>query len=169
MLNFFKRLFRLKSAVSNNLEDTPLYIVDMQPGFSASNSIIEETLKEIELAKKNNDWIIFVELTPKSSKPTHKKLTRFARKNGYQKVKVITKPNSDGSEEFIGAAKGLNLNYKKVKVCGVNRHACVLATVKGLDEKLPEAMKIEVAWAATAPGGVDEPKYSSTSQRVVYS
>ena len=126
---------------------TVLYVVDMQYGFPASEKIIDETIREIRLARRRKDHIVFVELAPLSNGITHGQLLETA---GVKRTSRIKKRGADGSEEFIAEIKKIGLKHKRVRVCGVNRDACVMNTVSGLMNRLPENIGIELACAATA-------------------
>jgi hypothetical protein len=132
---------------------TTLCVVDMQPGFNACYSIVQETVREIRLAKKRGDGIVFIELHPRPNGKTLSRLKEVAHAGGYKKI-VYTKKNwDDGSLEFIDAAGAAGwFPLKRVRVCGVNRGACVMSTVKGLIDIISKNVKIELAYEATAPG-----------------
>lgn len=132
------------------MSGTVLYVVDMQPGFNASLRILDETIREINLAKRRRDHIVFVELVPESNRATHGQLLEAAGHGGYDKISRITKLRGDGSVEFLAEAEKVEFQYKRVRVCGVNRHACVRNTIDGLRERLPKNIGIEIACAATA-------------------
>jgi len=133
------------------MSGTFLYVVDMQEGFTASSVIIEEVMKEIRLAHRRLDPVIFVELNAKHNGNT---LSRLRKANvNYPHFHSITKSWSDGSGEFLNLWKSLNSPIHAVRVCGVNRHACVYETVRGfvnLSERGLFPAKIEVAGLATA-------------------
>jgi nicotinamidase-related amidase len=56
---------------------------------------------------------------------------------------VLKKYDQDGSDEVVAYLRGLKLPRKKIRVVGVNTDQCVLSTVVGLSEKLPQS-SIEV-------------------------
>lgn len=131
---------------------TTLCVVDMQPGFWSSDSIIKEVIREIKLAKRRNDGIVFLEMRPDFHNKTHNVLIDTAKSGGYAKVTYAEKKYNDGSDEFV---KAVNVSgwskLKRVRVCGVNRNACVNDTIHGLVVSGLD-IKIELAFKATAPG-----------------
>ena len=120
-----------------------LYVIDMQPGFKASRSIIREVIKEIKLARRRKDRILFVENRPGVFGSTDKRLIDAAGNN----FNILQKLENDGSDMLLQAI--CPKTTKKIRVCGVNRNACVLATVEGLIKKT-DMFKIEVACNATS-------------------
>lgn len=136
---------------------TVLYIIDMQPLFSASLEIIAETKREIRLAKRRKDFIVFVELGPISKRDTIPSLLRAAHFGGYNKIRYCTKQGGDGSKEFFTLMK--DVPVKRVRVCGVNRDACVQSTVGGFirhNITSTKPIQIEVGKAATASDGYNK-------------
>jgi hypothetical protein len=125
----------------------------MQPGFGACHEIVNETIREIKLAKRRGDGIVFLELSPAPNGKTLPALVEAAHAGGYDKIAYATKNGGDGSVEFVDAAGAAEwFPLKRVRVCGVNRHACVENTVRGLINLISKKAKIEVAYLATAPG-----------------
>ncbi len=132
---------------------TILCVVDMQPGFGACYNIVKETIREIRLAKRRGDGIVFIELNPGYNRETISELKEEAHKGGYEKITYTKKTGGDGSAEFIDAAGAVGwFPLKRIRVCGVNRGACVMDTVRGLINMVPKNVRIEVAFEATAPG-----------------
>jgi len=132
---------------------TTLCVVDMQPGFNACYSIVQETIREIRLAKRRGDGIVFVELNPQYNKETLSELKEAAHAGGYEKIAYAKKTGGDGSAEFVDAAGAAGwFPLKRVRVCGVNRGACVIDTVRGLIGMISKNVRIELAYEATAPG-----------------
>ena len=150
-VRLFAKLLTKKEEIG--MPGTTLCVVDMQPGFNASENIINEVIKEIELAKRRKDGIVFIELNPEFNGSTHKVLLDSAHMGGYEKIAYATKHGGDGSSHFIdtvGASGWFPL--KRVRVCGVNRGACVRDTVKGLVRLMSKSIGLELAFSATAPG-----------------
>jgi nicotinamidase-related amidase len=113
----------------------------MQPEFSASNNanVLKNNQKQIRLAKRRNDPIIFVEYTLCGH--THKVLMDLVQ--NYKSYKVIRKPRDDGSEEVLRCCNKYHFPTGHFKITGVNIDACVRDTVHGLLDKYPYS-KIEV-------------------------
>ncbi len=129
--------------------NTTLCIVDMQPCFKATEQAIPGVLKEIERAKKNNDTVIVLEYTHRLYKKRQTiKPVLDALKDYRYKVAYVNKIEDDGSTEFLIVAKKLRFKTEKVRVVGVNREACVFATVDGLSYS-PRIKSIEVVLDAT--------------------
>lgn len=83
---------------------TALCVIDMQPGFAGSQKIIDETIREIRLAKRRKDPIVFLELMPGSQKNTDHRLMEAAYSGGYSNIAVTTKTSGDGSRKGIEVA-----------------------------------------------------------------
>lgn len=155
LLTRFVRLFTKPFAKKEEagMSGTTLCVIDMQPGFNASEDIINEVTKEIELAKRRKDGIVFIELNPDLNGNTHKVLLDVAHMGGYEKIACTTKYGGDGSSHFIDTVGATGwFPLKRVRVCGVNRGACVRDTVNGLVHLIPKSIKLELAFRATAPG-----------------
>ena len=146
------------------MSGTTLYVVDMQPGYAGSLHIINEVIREIKLAKRRKDIIAFVTLCANSGYgETHPQLIDAAKEGGYERVLHTTKLGGDGSQELIALMNSVSTPLKRVRVCGVNRSACVWNTVYGLVNFVPRGFKIEVACNATsdfAPNKWDPNSYS---------
>lgn len=134
------------------MSGTTLCVVDMQPIFLAYAECENAVLREIRLARRRNDGIVFLEMNvvKGSHKGTIPKLLNEAKRGGYNKVAVSVKRYADGSLQFLNAARRRGFNISKIRVCGVNRHACVKNTIEGLLDTLTDP-KIEIVWSATAP------------------
>jgi hypothetical protein len=133
------------------MSGTTLYVVDMQPGYTGSLNIIDEVIREIRLAKRRKDIIAFVTLSANSGYGnTHPELIDAAKAGGYKRVLYTTKLGGDGSQELMALMDSVRTPIKRVRVCGVNRSACVWNTVYGLTNVLPPDAKIEVACDATS-------------------
>ena len=121
-----------------------LCVIDMQPEFRASFSIRSAVVNQINIANKLNDAVVLVEFFPFES--THYELIKAAQKNN--KFSRIRKYGNDGSHNIITECGKKGYSLENVRVCGVNRAACVLDTIEGLAFALKES-NISVIWAAT--------------------
>jgi nicotinamidase-related amidase len=110
-----------------------LVVVDMQLCFSASKNsrTLNACKREIELAIKNKNHIIFLEW--EGGEDTRSCLTKLTK--GYDKVHSVLKAEDDGSNELKDYFKAHKLPTKAIRVCGANIHQCVYATVRGLSRK----------------------------------
>jgi len=144
-------LSSLKSLLNRNKEaltGIPLYVVDMQSTYEASANIVEEVLREIELAKERDDYVIFVEFGNTETLPKLKTAVEE-----YDKTSVLRKASGDGSTQFIAEMEKMKKPVESVRVCGVNKGACVYNTVTGLIDRLPKSVKVELACDAVADDG----------------
>lgn len=111
-----------------------LCIIDMQATFEASMepSIKTPILREIELAKKNNQNIIIVEYTSicYNYKPTFDWITSAI--GTYKKSQLVLKCNDSGSHEVNAALKAKLIKTRNIRVVGVNTEQCVCDTAVGL-------------------------------------
>jgi hypothetical protein len=109
---------------------TPLVIIDMQYEFSAASKALKGVLKQIRLAKRRKAQIVVVEYT--NSDPTYREI-HLSLKN-YKNVKWIEKFTDDG----FGALRKKVWPKKwpsKLRICGVNRCACVGDTARSIHHK----------------------------------
>jgi nicotinamidase-related amidase len=123
---------------------TTLCVVDMQKLYSGCYEVLDNVAHEIDLAKRRGDFIVFLEYGVPGTLP---ELLKRAN-DKHDKVIVSRKKTVDGSKAFISAVVKHRVLIKRVRVCGVNRSACVLATVNGLVYEIG-GEKIEVACGAT--------------------
>lgn len=109
-----------------------LVIVDVQTMFpaAAKRKVRRAIIQEIEAAKAAQCPVIVVEF--EASGVTYKNI-RDALSDYPRKARVL-KDKDDGSEEVHAVLPKLSLN-RKVRLCGVNTDACVLATAQGLKRK----------------------------------
>lgn len=131
------------------MSGTTLCVVDMQPSFGTFRHCKEAVEHEIKLAKRRNDGIIFLEYYNYGK--TIPELTDLAKFNGYNRIGSIWKHRDGGGQEVVKAARKYGFTTERIRVCGVNRGACVSSTIEDLLNELPDS-RIEIAWAATAPG-----------------
>ena len=127
--------------------NTTLCVVDMQPCFKAHEQVLLPVLKEINKAKKNGHAVIVLEYAgPFEKAYTVRPVVRALNK--YKNKAYVEKCDDDGSTEFLVAAKHFKFSTETVRVVGVNRGQCVLATVDGLSYS-QRIKKIEVVLDAT--------------------
>lgn len=121
--------------------DYTLVIVDMQPQFLASTK--KDTLaaveREIRFAMEKKAAIIILEY--RNWGPTNPTITDLT--DSYQRCAVSEKALDDGSREILNTCKEQGFSNRRFRVCGVNTHACVEATVSGL-AKAASRSRIEV-------------------------
>jgi nicotinamidase-related amidase len=120
---------------------TVLVVVDMQEYFDAANNekTLKEVKKQIQLAKKRNGPIIFLEYA--ESGKTKKELLDLVK--NYKHKYIETKYNDSGADKIIRVIKRGKLGEKNIRICGVNSDCCVLETTKDLITRLPKS-KINV-------------------------
>jgi hypothetical protein len=117
----------------------------MQPEFSAAKKIIKPVQRQIRLAKRRKDIIVFVELRDGYS-ATIKELWKTL---GHYDNHIIARKNCDDGSGTIQKAlkrKGI-VTPVKFRVCGVNTPYCVWDTIVGLLNKYPDAI-MEVSGGA---------------------
>ncbi len=112
-----------------------LVVIDMQPYFTAARGkrILANCQKEIQTARKLNNYILFVEY--ENCGRTDQRLIDLV--NGYHKTLTVVKNDDDGSWELQKALRYLQQHKKPLKVCGVNTDMCVYDTVYGLLKVMP--------------------------------
>jgi nicotinamidase-related amidase len=132
-----------------------LVVIDMQPSFCSARDpdVVASVAREIIEAKSNHGSIIFLEYN--SCFPTLKGLLNLAR--GYKKKYRLTKDDDDGSLEIFNHVKrhGDSINIQEFRVCGVNTDYCVLETVSGMLNKLPDS-KIKLVKDACGTDGCEK-------------
>jgi len=126
-----------------------LIVIDMQKHFDTSkNRKLRLNIKNLikkSIEKKEN--IVFVEYEDLGR--TIPYLTNLTKE--YDKVHFITKEDDDGSYEIIEYFRDNKIPFNKVTICGINKSACVFATVEGLSKRRKRA-KIIVDIDACADG-----------------
>jgi nicotinamidase-related amidase len=129
-----------------------LVVIDMQPSFTSAKDpdVVASVAREIIEAKSNQASIIFLEYV--CCFPTLKGLLNLAR--GYKNKYRLTKEEDDGSLEILKHVKRHRnrINTKEFRVCGVNTDYCVLETVSGMLNKLPDS-KIKLVKDACGTDG----------------
>lgn len=108
----------------------------MQPYLAASQQ--PDTLgaveREIRSAIERKALIVVLEF--KDSGKTHISLMRLLR--NYRRLAVSVKTTDDGSAWVTAACREHGFGMKHFRICGVNTDACVLATVLGLTDRIPD-------------------------------
>lgn len=117
-----------------------LYIIDMQPHFLSAEFVISEVSKQVEWAHENNNDIAIVELNPMDFGKTYSYILEAV--NMKRKPIVFSKTGRSGARAFLD-----HMGPKPVRVCGVNRDACVRATI---EDFIFFNLDVEVACKATA-------------------
>lgn len=116
-----------------------LVVIDMQPSFSGAKNpdVVASVAREIIETKLNHGSIIFLEY--KNCFPTLNGLLNLAK--GYRNKYRLRKEINDGSYEILKHLKRHRnrINSEEFRVCGVNTDYCVLETVSGMLNKLPDS------------------------------
>ena len=133
------RIKRSKELLKRTL-DTTLVIVDMQPSFDASALVLPDVMDEVKLALQN-DWAIVI-LEFYNQGPTYPCILELAKQS--RRHTVETKFKNGGEREIRVACQRLNLPTARFRVCGVNTHACVSATVNGIAKTYAQSMVVVV-------------------------
>lgn len=113
-----------------------LLIIDMQIGFATANEerVIENVCEEVYLAKKRGAGILVVEY-----RGFGKTIARITDTIGnYVRQGRTTKVEDDGSKQVFNAARRLDFDMSRWRVCGVNIAYCVSKTVQGLHTLIPD-------------------------------
>jgi len=98
-----------------------------------------EVKRQIQLAKKRNGPIIFLEYIDCGN--TRTELLALVKNYKYKAIKI--KKRNSGAKEIIDVIEKNKFGKRKIKICGVNSDCCVLNTTTDLVERLPES-KIHV-------------------------
>lgn len=127
-----------KTRVGNPVWRVPytLVIVDMQTWFKGARDeqTIDACMRQIGRAIRAQCPIIVLELKPISQCGTTDRRLLAMLKN-YIKHTVVLKDKNDGSAEVLAACQRHHFGTRSFRICGVNTHACVQATVSGLASK----------------------------------
>lgn len=115
----------------------------MQPFFKSAFGCIEGVLYQIKLAIKRNAGIVILEYEDCGA--TIPEIVDVLKP--YKRKSYIKKCRDDGSREFMSVAKRRKFSYDRVRLVGVNRHACVADTAEGLAKRYN--VQVEVAMNAT--------------------
>ncbi len=141
--------FRANVAKDNapvDSSETMLVVVDTCADSSASVSIIEPVLTQIDLAKAQGWGIMF--LQTRGLNPTYPEL--IARTSGYDRVAAcVFKDGNDGSTEIVLSALNREFSIHRIRFCG--NWASVYDTVGGLLDLVPYAAVEVVRDACNSP------------------
>ncbi len=112
--------------------------MDMQPGFKASQDAITQWFvkQEVTRAREEGRPIIIVEFDAHEMGETYESIKSLAE--GYDRAVTISKSSDDGSKEILKACEAKGFSTQTFRMCGVNSDACLLESIQGLVEKLPE-------------------------------
>lgn len=119
-----------------------LCIVDMQTGFldSKTRDTVKATVELVRKAKKNREGIVVLQYAGEGQ--THSSIRKALK--GYRKVRFERKWEDDGSIEFLHACRKGRFSTRKVLVCGVNVHYCVIDTIRGIKRQRPRTQIVVV-------------------------
>ena len=127
-----------------------LVVVDVQTEFEATwpQWLKSGVMREVEEARFRGDAIIMLEFfsvnPPKTFGPTYPDLVAVAAAGNQAGFTMRAKALEDGSERVLDACTKMGFPTNLFRICGVNTHACILATVVGLARTFPACL-IEVA------------------------
>lgn len=153
-------------------EGTTLVIVDMQPGLPASN---EEWLKgavyqEIMAARAEESGIVILEYIhhspPQFMGETYQYLVSAAAGNS-DVFAMRAKATLDGSDRVVDAVADKLMPTERFRVCGVNVHGCIQATVLGLCERYPNSIIEVVGHACNDVNGINWARFKLPSNAQV--
>ena len=124
----------------------PLIIIDAQHQFLDTdhyNNCIKGIIKQIKLAKRRNDYIIFVEYVNSrkriinkqpSSDPTIQSI--LSQVSNYKKVLYVYKVDDNGGREVVHTLRKKRIPRSNVRVCGAYASFCVAQTTDVMAKKL---------------------------------
>lgn len=118
-------------------------VVDVQSGFEATKPawLKLAVLREILLARVLGNPIVMLEFfaisPPKTFGNTYDELVCAAAANNSGNFTMRAKALEDGSERVQDACLKMGFPTNRFRICGVNTHACVRATVEGLSRTFP--------------------------------
>lgn len=115
-----------------------LVVMDMQPGFPAAQDAITQWFvkQEILRAREEGRPIIIVEYDPHEMGHTFESIASLIE--GYDLADKIAKSNDDGSAEILKCCNDMGFPIASFRMCGVNSDACLLESIQGLVDKLPQ-------------------------------
>lgn len=147
-----------------NREGTTLVIVDMQPDLPAAQCewLLSAVYQEIMNAR-GEDWGIVMLEHMHSSPPrflgeTPQWLVTAAAGNN-PRFAMKAKARYDGSDRIEEATTAGDLPTARFRVCGVNFHGCIQATVNGLAERYPDSIIELVGHACNDANGINWDKF----------
>jgi len=123
-------------------QKTCLVIVDMQHYFKAARnqSVIRACKREISEAITNNIPIIFLQYSSSLYNGTLPQLRKMVVRYPYKQY--VDKILNDGSDKIAGTLNDWHIRPAQIRVCGVNRCACIKATVSGLLDRYTRSQVI---------------------------
>lgn len=109
-----------------------LLIIDVQDYFETSSKVIDETIREIKLARRRKAAIFVVEYDRDYMQigPTNQRVLDALE--GYDKVIQVKKECDGGGKEILDACEKNGVERKAFRVVGVNRSYCVYSTLQQL-------------------------------------
>lgn len=115
-----------------------LVVMDMQPGFTAAQDAITKWFvkQEVTRAREEGRPIVIVEYDPHEMGETFDDIRALVE--GYELAVIITKGDDDGSAEILHICEKKGFPIASFRMCGVNSDACLLESIQGLADKLPE-------------------------------
>ncbi len=116
----------------NKLMSSVLLIIDVQDYFKTSSKVIGETIRQVQLAKKQNLPIVVVEYV--GCGETNNSVLRAI--GDYDPKLVVRKTKDGGGKEVLEVCKKNNILPSKFRVVGVNRGYCVYETVNEIITKI---------------------------------
>lgn len=136
-------------------EEAVLIVNDMQPGFEAARDIITifAVSKQIEMAMALNLSIILVEYDAHEMGATLPQITRLLE--GYERFSVVSKSQDDGAAAILKTLCSKAIETQYFILCGVNSDACILDTVQGLVQWLPQCRILLPQDACNSVNGKD--------------
>ncbi|MGD9679673.1 MAG: MaoC family dehydratase [Candidatus Obscuribacterales bacterium] len=143
-----------------------LVLVDMQPRYQASRSIVRQVEDEIDHAV-DNGWPVVV-LQYKNMGRTYKRLLDALYRRGARYV-LRVKARPDGSHQVAEACKIHGFPTSRFRLCGVNALACVRQTALGLHTRFPQSRVEVVKGACNGPGVVDWSRFPSRKNLILIS
>lgn len=151
-------------AVSHT-DDEVLVVMDMEPGFAASQDAItqwfveQQILRAIELGLP----VVVVEYDAFEMGSTYAHLMRHLE--GYGRCVVVDRspPRRDqpaflrdnAAEQVIAACERRGFSTRAFRVCGVNSDACITATIRGLADAIDTCHITVVQDACNSDNGRD--------------
>jgi len=152
----------------------PLIIIDAQDEFLDTQhytECIKEMSREIRLAKRRNDYILFVEYVNSrnrivnkkpSSVPTIPSLLSLVK--NYKKVIYVYKDNNDGGTEVLHTLRSKRIPRSNLRICGVYASFCVKDTAKTLAQELRQSKIYLMGKAIACYENVHKDKINALSE-----
>jgi len=108
-----------------------LLVIDVQDYFETAGCVIDETLREITLAKKRGAAIVVVEYAGCGF--SNSKIVKAVE--NYPNKIFVTKHNDGGGAEIHAECVKNGIPHNKLRVVGVNRSYCVHSTLHQLKKQ----------------------------------